>query len=153
MHFNRAGIVYGIMILLSASGVWAVLSIGQRLIAPDDLAGKWTLETLLISTRPDVQEMTVEQSGKFFQISFENGPKLNLVLDEQSFSSSSAQQSVRLALTDGPWHLTFQGPPDGDEMQVALTGPKMSESGVWNAKRLIRKFPPDFSNSSTKSAH
>jgi hypothetical protein len=146
MHLNRASIVYGLMILLSASGVWAVLSLGQNLTAPEDLAGKWTLESRLVSTRPGGGEMTVEQSGKFFQISFDKGPKLNLILEEQSASSSATGPTERVALSNGPWHLSFQGPRGGDEMQVSLTGPQLSQCGVWTAKRVVRKFPPDVSN-------
>src|ERR1700722_13009944 len=114
MRLNRGTIVYGSMILLSASGVWAVLSIGQGLVAPEDLAGKWTLESRLPGTQANPHEMTVEQSGKFFQIYFQNRPNLNFVLDEQSCVSSSNGSLVRLSLSDGPWHLTFQGIQGGD---------------------------------------
>jgi hypothetical protein len=153
MHFNRASIVYGIMILLSASGVWAVLSIGQGLVAPEDLAGKWTLESRLPGTQANPHEMTVEQSGKFFQIAFQNRPNLNFVLDEQSRVPTSDGSLVRLSLSDGPWHLSFQGPQGGDDMKVSLTGPQLSQSGAWNAKRVVRKFPPDYSNLPAKGAN
>jgi hypothetical protein len=153
MHPNRATIVYGIMILFSASGVWAILSFGQRLIAPEDLAGKWTLESRRDTTQPAPGDMTVQQSGKFFQIAFENGPKLNLVLEEQSPLSVSDGQPVTLALGDGPWRLTFHGPQGGDEMELNITAPLTSQSGVWNAKRLVRKFPPDVSSATATGAH
>jgi hypothetical protein len=153
MHLNRASFVYGTMILISASGVWAVLSIGQRLIAPEDLAGKWALSSRLPGASSVPGEMVVNQSGKFFQISFDNGRNLNLVLDEQTAVPSTDNPLFRLSLSDGPWHMTFQGSEGGDEAQVGLTGPQSSQSGVWNAKRVVRKFPPDVSGASAKGAH
>jgi hypothetical protein len=145
MYVNRASIVYGVMIFLSISGVWAVLSIGRRLTAPEDLAGKWSLESRLPSTGAASGAMTVEQSGRFFQIAFENGPQLHMVLDEETANSSE--------LGNGAWHLAFKGADDSDEKVVVLTGPKPSESGVWNARRLVRKFPPDVTNAPATGAH
>jgi hypothetical protein len=149
MHINRASIVYGIMILASIAGVWAVLAVGKGLMPPEDLAGKWSLESRLGPNRPEIQEaalgpgMTVDQSGKFFQVSFENGPKLNLELSNQSNPNASETQ---VALVGEPWRLTFQGVSGGDDMEVHLVGPNLRQCGVWNARRVVRKFAPDVSD-------
>jgi len=79
MKLNRATIVYGAMILGCALGEWAVLSFGERIVAPEDLAGKWTLESRLPAGAKGAAfgpGLTIDQSGRFFQIAIDNGPKL-----------------------------------------------------------------------------
>ena len=145
MRLNRATVVYGGMILSCAAGLWVVLSMGERLVPPEDLAGKWSLEprNLAAGTAPKAAfgpGMDVDQSGRFFQIAIENGPQLSLKLDDQSYMDIPGMRIVRLALVGEPWRLTIEGPPGGDEMVLRIAGPQLAQSGEWTVRRLVRTF-------------
>jgi hypothetical protein len=153
---HRATVVYVVMIVACAAGLWAVLSIGGRLRAPEDLAGKWTLSPGFIASGPAMPiapygpGMTVDQSGRFFQISFENGPRLDLKLDDENEMNLLGKQAFRVALIAPSWHITGWGQANGDDMIVRLVGPTPAQSGQWAAKRVLRTFPP---NPTPKGAH
>ena len=135
------------MIAIAAGGLWVVLAYGNQLHAPQDLAGKWTLVPASQSLAGEAPAaafgpgMTIEQSGRFFQVSFENGPRLNLKLDAEIERPIPGGQANRITLVGTPWQLTTLGAPDGDECIVQLTGPSHDQSGRWKAQRVMRTFP------------
>jgi len=156
MRINRATVVYGAMILACALGEWAVLSFGERIVPPEDLAGKWVLEA---PSAPAIKaarfgpEMSIDQSGRFFQVSFDNGPSLNLTLDQQTYIDVPNARLARLELVNGPWRMVAEGRPGTEQMGIRLTGPTPAESGWWNARRISRVFPADVSEEGSKGAH
>jgi hypothetical protein len=115
------------MLLVLIFGLWAVLAIGARLSAPEDLAGKWQLQSQVRGIPDDT--LTIEQSGRFFQVSFEHGPHLDLKLEDNS-------QPLRLV--HGDTTLTISGEP-GDDKIMQLTGPNPH----WTAHRVVRTYPAD----------
>jgi hypothetical protein len=125
--------VYLVMLAVLIAGLWSVLAIGRHLRAPYDLAGKWQLTPA--SSGPS-QILTVEQSGKFFQISFDQGPTLDLKLQSGTNASKIAlgNKTTQLLI------LSTANPSDADNKMFVLTGP---HPGQWNAHRTVRTFPED----------
>jgi hypothetical protein len=148
---NRATIVYIVMIGACAAGLWVVLAAGSNLVAPEDFAGKWTLASTTpagpaIPMAPYGPGMTVDQSGRFFQIAFDNGPRLNLTMTEPGeVMPVPGQQVERVELTSAGWLINLWGKPDGDQWIVHLVGPTNEQSGKWIAKRVSATFQPSSS--------
>ncbi len=124
---SRPAVVYVVMLAVLIVGLWAVLAAGRHVHAPRDLAGKWQLTPLSPDAKPQV--MTVEQSGLFFQIGFEQDPPLDLKL----------QNDAQQILANKDCQLTFTGPGD-DDKTVELTG---KHPAKWTAHRVVRTFPVD----------
>jgi len=125
---SRPAAVYLVMLVVLIAGLWSVLAIGRHLTAPEDLAGKWQLTP--VSAASPAQILTVEQSGRFFQIAFEHGPQLDL----------KQQGDSPLLLANREWRLTITGQSDGDDKTMQLDGP---QSARWTAHRIVRTFPSD----------
>ena len=121
---SRATTVYVVMIVALVGGLWAVLSIGGRLSAPEDLAGRWELSP--------GQAVSVEQSGKFFQLTFGPDKPVDLTL------AKAEPAHVQLTGHNG-WSVAFDGPVGGDEKVVTVVGPK--HAGRYDAHRTARTFP------------
>jgi hypothetical protein len=138
------------MIIACAGGLWAVLSFGNDLIPPEDLAGRWTLVPStpagpFVRVASYGPGMTIDQSGRFFQIAFENGPRLDFHLagpSELMPIPGSADRVERVELSSPGWVLKAWGKPGGDEWTMWLVGPEDSQSGKWLAKRVLRTFSP-----------
>ena len=143
---NRATIVYVVVVAACAAGLWGVIAAGGNLTAPEDFAGKWTLSSTTpagpgIPMAPYGPCMNVDQSGKFFQIVFDNGPRLNLTMSEPGeVLPVPGQQIERIELTSAGWLINLWGKPDGDQWVIHLIGPTNDQSGKWVAKRVSRTF-------------
>ncbi len=131
---SRPAVVYLVMIVVLISGLWTVLEIGGYLSAPEDLAGKWQIQS--IDTGPRGQRelggpgLNIEQSGLFFQINFDHGPQLDL-------KQKSTSPTV---LANRDWKLTITGRIGSDDKTLQIQGP---QSGWWSAHRTLRTFPAD----------
>lgn len=153
---RRASIIYVLVAVACAWGLWWVLARGGRLRAPEDLAGRWTLSRAAAPAEPAMPmapygpAMTIDQSGQFFQVSFENGPRLDLKLHEQTEFTVGKNRSFRLELVGAEWNLRGWTTAGSDEMVVHLVGPARDKSGRWTARRLVRTFAAD---SPSKGGH
>jgi hypothetical protein len=128
---KRAANTYILMSLFCAAGLWVILAYGGTQVAPPDLAGKWKLaEPAALGPT-----MNVEQSGRFFQISFDNGSVLKLKLVNQ--------QGTRLKLSGHGWTLFADLSPGGEDMGVHLTGEQSIDG---SAHRVLRTYPTDPAN-------
>ena len=116
--------VYAVMIVALVGGLWAVLSIGGRLSAPEDLAGRWELA--------QGQSVSVEQSGRFFQLTFGPDKPVDLTL-------AKAERAHVLLTGRNGWSVAFDGPVGGDEKVVTVAGP--NHAGRYDARRTSRTFP------------
>ena len=156
---HRATVVYILMIFACAVGLWGVLVYGNRLQAPEDLAGKWTLSPISqTAAHPQSASygpaMTIDQSGQFFQVSFENGPRLDLRLQENQLLPMQDKPVVFMKLAESRgWSVRAWGPPGGDVWRVFVNRPTDSEptrQEEWIANRVTRTFPAHVSG---KGAH
>src|SRR4051812_18276309 len=114
---NKATAIYVIVLLLSAAGLWLILRAGSNLHAPTDLSGSWeiggedpgTLEAL-------GEKVSIEQSGQFFQLSFERGLTVDLRLMDET--------SGGLLFAGPKWQLNAIGERPGGPFIFRLTGPQ-----------------------------
>ena len=63
---SRATLVYVIMLVACAGGLWLILGLGSELQAPPDLSGAWEIAPINAGAPPNPdlgRAMTVEQSG------------------------------------------------------------------------------------------
>ncbi len=126
---SRPTVVYIGMLLVLVIGLWAVLAMGAHVSAPEDLAGKWQLQSTVRGIPDDT--MTIEQSGRFFQVIFEHGPHLDLKLTDDL---------QPLHLIDGDTKLVIAGQPGSDDKTMQLNG---VNTGRWMAHRVARAYPVD----------
>ena len=125
---SKPTLIYLVMVVVLAGGLWAVLAVGKTLNAPADLAGKWLAHPVEGDAAAD---MTVEQSGRYFQITLK-GHRLDV--------SQKSETANHLQLTSGKSTLTFDGPLDGNQLTLTVTG---DSAGVYIADRLTRRYPVD----------
>ena len=89
---TNATAMYAIVMLVFATGMWAILAYGSTLQAPIDLAGQWELSPVhdtAIGSAP--LRATIEQSGRFlrFRIGEEKPVDLRMSKDRRSTTLSS----------------------------------------------------------------
>ena len=101
---SRATVVYLLMIVALVGGLWAVLAAGGRLVAPEDLGGRWTA----VAPGGRWSAVSVEQSGEYFELTFGTDPAVPLTLVDQ-------RPDGGLTLARGKWRVTVDPPagPDG----------------------------------------
>lgn len=124
------------MLVTMCVGLWAILSVGAFLRAPEYLVGTWDL-VHAESPRSDTSftgPMIVEQSGIYANLHFKSGETLQMKLrDQPTFSSKDAPNFTRL--DNDEWTLEISGLRDASERQMflgSLTGPQQHE---WTARR------------------
>lgn len=119
---SRANGVYLAFFVALVAGLWAIIAVGSRLQPPQDLAGKWKIVAGPGGSLPvpDADGMNIEQSGRFFEITFDRGPKLDLSLDSQD---QPAPGQVRLQLKSAKWNASAQGPENSDDFDFTFDGP------------------------------
>lgn len=146
---NRATGVYVIMFLIFGSGLWLILSLDWLVQAPPDLAGTWKLQPISAPGRfKHADEITVQQSGKFIEITFLNtGERLPMRLVSVDPSPNSAT-SVDIRLKSSPG-MIFSGNPRGDRFRVQTDE---KQPHIWNAVRTLRTYPKPESDSKPAEA-
>lgn len=151
---NRATAVYIIMGVVAIAGMWVILALGGTLTAPPDLAGQWELlppgekisvvekmgassvDPMAAGKRP---MMAVEQSGEFFQVTFDDGPRLNLRLQpaKEGGNQPGARNQQAMVLSGSSSRMTVSGMLGTDVVAVSLTG---ARQGQWTAHRVMHTF-------------
>ena len=129
---SRGTVVYIAMAAALAGGMWVILPMGERLVAPFNLAGRWEIEPDL-SMGPRVgpplgRTMEVEQSGRYFQVRFASGRTLDLKLMRET----RQDPRVKMELAGGGWDMTCDADAADGTMRIDLRG---AVSRVWTAKR------------------
>lgn len=117
------------MVGCSIVGLWALLALGHRLTPPPNLAGQWQLVPDAGTASSLGSSMHVEQSGKFFQVSFDQSPPLSLRL-------ADAHSPTHLVLDGRSWHLVFDGLQIPEATRLAVTTPEAGQSGTWTIHRI-----------------
>jgi len=133
---SRATGVYISFFIALVAGLWAIIAVGSRLQPPEDLAGKWKIVASSGGSLPvpDADGMNIEQSGRFFEITFDRGPKLDLSLGSQDHPRGG---EVRLQLKSAKWTATVQGPEKGDDFDFTFDGPSRY---TFHGHRTVRTY-------------
>ena len=125
---SRATVVYLGMVGVFVAGLWAVLAVGGHLHAPEDLAGRWTSAT----PGRGWPAVTVAQSGRYFELSFEGGPTVAASVTDRSPDGG-------LSLARGPWRVAV-GPAQEDGVRTfRVDGPT---AGTFAGRRAVPATGP-----------
>ncbi|MCC7350518.1 MAG: cation:proton antiporter [Phycisphaerales bacterium] len=120
---SKASTVYLGLFALLVVGLWLILSFGSKLAAPTDLSGDW--ELIPSQSHAPARVMSIEQSGRYVQLTLDKNPPLSLQMVEF--------QPNRIVIKDEHWTFTFEPIAEANEYQVIATGP---QPGQWKAKRI-----------------
>ena len=106
---SRATIVYILVLVVAVVGVMVILNRGERLTAPPDVSGEWTIGRIDAASPAPAdtvgRRVFIEQSGRFVRMNFENG----LQLDAKLIYERAPQQGVTLRFRSHDWELTAEG--------------------------------------------
>jgi hypothetical protein len=132
---SRATIVYIVMLLACVAGVWAILRAGSRLEAPTQLSGAWSI----VAEDPALIEqlgstLTLEQSGRFVQITFQRGLSVDVKLVDGARPDPDAGRLLDMRFEGPTWKLSALGPGAGGPLIFRLTGP---ENHQFTVTRLV----------------
>jgi hypothetical protein len=118
------------MIFGFAIGLWAILGFGSILLhAPTDLAGTWRLEQPPGDATVEPRAMTIEQSGRFLQVTIDKkGCAMRMVTSD--VSSAAAVDTVTVQLAGEKLQLVLDGPVGGTEFHLFSSG---ELNGEWRA--------------------
>ena len=121
---SRATLIYILMLVICAAGVWAIIRAGQRLQAPTDLSGLWYVG----GEDPAVPEhlgetVDVEQSGKFFRLNFSRGLRVDVRLAEPP-DKPEAGENLDLIFEGPQWKLAAFGASADGPLIFRLMGPE-----------------------------
>jgi len=133
---NRATLVYIIMTSVFACGLWAILGYGRSLSAPADLAGTWEPASAV----DPAPKLVIEQSGKFAEVSIDDGPRLHMRVAEQQPDPADPKH-VRLKFVHPDLTLHAAGISHGDAFDFELADRHSQTRQTWQARRVIRKYP------------
>ena len=130
---SRGTLVYILMFAALVGGMWVILPLGEALVAPFNLAGRWEIEPDL-SMGPRVgpplgRTMEVEQSGRYFQVRFASGRTLGLKLVRET----RQETRVKMELAGGGWDMTCDANATDGTMRINLRG---AVTRAWTATRV-----------------
>jgi hypothetical protein len=128
-QMSRSTVVYLVMLVVLVAGLWIVLEIGARLSPPEDLAGRWSVQ----STGGPVG-LIVEQSGRYFQLTFDRQKPIAL------HRVGPGDGPIHLA--GGKWKVEIDGPAGSDDRTLHVSGPVPIDGP---AHRVDRTYPADTS--------
>jgi hypothetical protein len=129
MAASRPTVVYLVMLGCSVFGLWAILAMGRNLKPPPDLSGQWQLTRATSEPAKTSSTMQVEQSGRFFQITFENSPAFGMQLTDASKAGNVAMRGKSITME-------FSGLDTPDSAQIVVNAPHDSHDGTWIIHRL-----------------
>jgi|SRR6476469_5590850 hypothetical protein len=136
---TNATAVYVIMMLIFATGMWAVLVFGSTLRPPPDLAGEWELLPES-DPRAETLKATLEQSGRFVRFRIRDDATLDLRMTERvplKPGAAASRTSIRLAGKNGV-AADFEATPVNDVYRLTLDSP---QHRVFTARLVSRQYP------------
>src|SRR5580765_2033400 len=113
---SRTTKVYIGMTLALGLGLWGIFVVGGFLNAPRDLSGTWELES---GQERFGKSMRIDQSGRFYHMEFEKGPKLDLRRKSEG-SVAANSDAIAIELQGGAWAATLAFTPANDSVQGNL---------------------------------
>ncbi len=127
---SRATVVYLVMLVVLVGGLWGVLAIGATLSAPENLDGRWAAAGG--SAVNTWKGLTVEQSGQYFQLAFDDNPAAPTI----GVTMVGHPTDGPLTLARGPWHVTIDGTAGQDAVRTfRVDGPT---PGTFTGRREAR---------------
>jgi hypothetical protein len=143
---SRANGVYIVFTLIFAIGIWAILGFGSAtLTAPEDLAGQWVIVPPAgLADVEQADRLTIDQSGRFFELAFKDGRRMHLTLSKQAMDvGSAAAPQVQLKLLGPDRQGWISGPSGGDEFDFRFNGAGIpADLTAFHAKRVERFYEP-----------
>jgi hypothetical protein len=126
---KRATSVYVIMLIAFGIGLWAIITTGSVFLhAPHDLSGTWVLRQEPASAPEAFRELNIDQSGRFFRISF-NGQAHSLSLESSQRTDTG---ELRIVLRGNSLGAEFRTTPGSYRYDLQTSG---ALSGRWLAVR------------------
>ncbi len=130
---SRASTVYVAMFAALVLGLWGILRAGAGLRAPHDISGNWEIEQ---PVRDDADAelgadegadgvpgeiLSVEQSGRYFRLRFDDGAPIDLKLaEETAVTGEPGGGSTRVRLTGAAADVHAQSGPNPGLLRVRL---------------------------------
>ena len=124
---SRGWIVYILMFALLGVGLWAVLRIGAKLHAPDEIAGTWKVrwETTNPSGGPAEGTLAVDQSGRFCTFHFdEHRRTLSMKMIDGSALGQRGSGIPMARLEGEGYQMTLHSTAVQDSLRMELAGPE-----------------------------
>ena len=111
---RRAVHFYLLMIFALIGGLWIMVRVGGQMHAPPDISGTWQIDSP--GAEPVLGPMMrVQQSGKYFHLSFDKGPAFDVTLRAEAQNGSpmrftldlsNASSTISLVANGAHGHLT-----------------------------------------------
>jgi hypothetical protein len=106
---SRAYLVYIIMFAVLIGGLLLILTLGDSVHAPDDLSGEWTVEWDNAPPPESAEpKMRVDQSGRFFVVTFGRRPPMSMTL-KSGWVGASHGRKLDMTLARPLWELRLSG--------------------------------------------
>jgi hypothetical protein len=122
---SRATLVYIVMLVACAGGLWAILGLGKRLQAPTDLSGVWAVGGEDPSVPKQLGEsVVIDQSGRFVRLNFSNGLLVDLKLKEDQPPAPEAGKNLDMVFEGPRWKLSAFGESEQGPLIFRLSGPE-----------------------------
>jgi hypothetical protein len=126
---SRPTVVYVIMLGCSVVGLWVILTLGRNLKPPPNLSGQWKLTPAGNASAKVGTTMQVEQSGRFFQIAFENTASVGMRLTETRTTS-------HVALRGNGVTMEFNELNTPEAAQLVVDAKDEGRRGTWMISRI-----------------
>ncbi len=120
---GQTSYIYILWLVILAAGLWIVVGYGSLIHAQEDLAGEWELTPEEPVIGVQARHMKVEQSGRYFNITFADGKPLPMKLIDDRIVEEHFGQRKRITLTGQGTTVTFEGRCRGDLWRLSLAGP------------------------------
>ena len=113
---SRSSKVYLWTTLALALGLWGIFVAGGFLSAPRDLSGTWELES---GQEQFGKWLRIDQSGRFYHLGFEKGPKLDL-RRKSEHAEAGDTGAIAFELGGGAWTASLAHTAADDRVQAKL---------------------------------
>ena len=130
---SRPTVVYVVMLIACAVGLWIILSVGENLKPPANLAGQWELTATTPQSAKVGTTLQVDQSGRFFQVAFDSNAKIGMKLTDGTPS--------HIALSGDNTTLEFIGLDKPDAAQLVMNTTAERHTETWTIHRIKQAAP------------
>ncbi len=121
---SRTTVIYVLVLLACAAGVYAIIDFGSSMTAPTDLTGIWDVGVDESADKNALgAKMNIEQSGRFVRLNFDGGLKVDLKLVSQH-RPAPPEQALQMSFQGSGWKLTAEGAGAEGPLVFHLVGPQ-----------------------------